>query len=369
MRTPEQQVLAAAGGGAVLRLANGVPGQEESPEEGDKPEEEQSASNEPSPQPVSAPVTPNSPPGATGSVSQDDTTKDLSSTLNGAAVNGLLGTRQLASDAEEQLTEFIDGLSDDQEASAAEASAAANEEVRLTLHEGDLPLDFQSFMSNEDNRNNPLKLQGLHVIDAAHLLRAAEETDGERAETVLCVHGTSRHHIPSILAHGFRGSEGPHVYAKSVCVSPNITESLGYTDAFDAKKPTKLLAERSSRGTSNMLIVCQLHYDGGEEGDSAVVWCNRAVGHPQACRIPELVVPRYLAWYGPDDELARRLDDFGDEMCKAVQKEMATSEDMDDARSGAAGGGGGAGGGGADGGGRSSAVTAARPNLRRRSHR
>jgi hypothetical protein len=36
------------------------------------------------------------------------------------------------------------------------------------------------------------------------MLRAAEETDGERAETVLCVHGTSRHHIPSILAHGFR---------------------------------------------------------------------------------------------------------------------------------------------------------------------
>ena len=42
MCTPEP-ALAAAGGGAVLRLANGVPGQEESPEEGDKPEEEQSA--------------------------------------------------------------------------------------------------------------------------------------------------------------------------------------------------------------------------------------------------------------------------------------------------------------------------------------
>jgi hypothetical protein len=144
---------------------------------------------------------------------------------------------------------------------------------------------------------------------------------GARDERALCAHGTKTRLLASILAHGLRVSRpGASAHPKSVCVSPDVIEAKGYTEMIDEN--SREVMKDSRRGGSWVLIIAELHY--GEANETAVDWCNRQIGQPQACRIPQLVVPRYLAWFGPE-ALTARLQEFGDKLCEDIRREMGAS--------------------------------------------
>eukprot|EP01044_Picomonas_judraskeda_P020803 COSAG03_NODE_4725_length_1455_cov_1.811947_3_plen_253_part_00 len=144
---------------------------------------------------------------------------------------------------------------------------------------------------------------------------------GARDERALCAHGTKTRLLASILAHGLRVSRpGASAHPKSVCVSPDVIEAKGYTEMIDEN--SREVMKDSRRGGSWVLIIAELHY--GEANETAVDWCNRQIGQPQACRIPQLVVPRYLAWFGPE-ALTARLQALGNKLCEDIRREMSTN--------------------------------------------
>ena len=102
-----------------------------------------------------------------------------------------------------------------------------------------------------------------------------------------------------------------------MCVSPDIVEAKGYTHMIDETSDEIMKASRL--GKSWVLIIAELHHKGANE--TAVDWCKRTVGQPQACRIPQLVVPLYLVWFGPR-ELTERLQEVADKLCEDIRGKM-----------------------------------------------
>ncbi len=170
----------------------------------------------------------------------------------------------------------------------------------------EVPDSVRTFLQGPRNHDfDERLLRGLHRLDLPHLAAnysSAVHNHGERTHRILCVHGTALHVLPLILADGFRNSGCGSVYPHAVCVSPRIVESKQYTDCFGHDTRSVGAHQRASRGESFVLILAELHCD--MDGEPRLVgvqreveWCNRVVGEPQACRIPEFLVPRYLLWF------------------------------------------------------------------------
>ena len=191
-------------------------------------------------------------------------------------------------------------------------AAGVRAEVTL-IRRNTIPSELDTFLNSLWNKKDRTEMhfRAAHEIRAPHLQAACNRMRlecGERhKDSVLCAHGTPPHNCKGILTEGFRlSAPGKSSYPLTVCVAPNFKMCLGYTEGFDEARGFK------ARGDSRMLIIAELFYD--PDNKDEVKWSNSEVGDPQACKIRELLVPRYIIWLGPEqlcdhvDELASKIE-------------------------------------------------------------
>ena len=193
-------------------------------------------------------------------------------------------------------------------------AATVRAEVTL-IRRNTIPSELDTFLNSTWNKQDRTEMhfRAAHEIRAPHLQvacnRMRRECGERHKDSVLCAHGTPPRNCRGILTEGFRLSVArDSAHGATVCVAPNFKMCLEYTEGFDEARGFE------ARGDSKMLIVSELFYD--PDNRDEVDWVHGVVGDPQACKIRELLVPRYIIWLGPE-----RLCDHVDELASKIEEE------------------------------------------------